>query len=274
MPRPMPSSSPEPQRLTSLEAMLAFATSITSMLVLAPILYRALGLAAMAVTQVVCIAGPTLAIALAQGRSARAAAALLGICGARGAAWLGAALLGLSFWFVNLLTVAPIADRYLGGKELVRSMDESILNSGAPMWVTVVVIAGFPGVCEELLMRGAVARAFSARAGTAGAVIASALLFGFMHLHPAQMLTTAAFGLVLGYTAMVSGSVLPAILVHVMNNAVVLLVAGEISPGLTATLRGHPLGFGLGAGFISICGLLLVFRGREPGIATPRTEPS
>jgi membrane protease YdiL (CAAX protease family) len=269
----MPSSSPEPHRLTSVEALLAVATSITSMLVLAPILYRTLGLAAMAVTQVACIAGPALAIALAQGRSLRAAAALLGVRRASATAWLGAALLGVSFWFVNLVTVAPIADRYLGGKELVRSLDESILNTGAPMWVTVVVIAGFPGVCEEVLMRGAVARAFSGRVGTAGAVIASALLFGLMHLHPAQMLTTAAFGLVLGYTALVSGSLLPAILVHVLNNAVVLLVAGEISPGVTATLRNHPLGFALGAGFLSIFGLLLVFRGRDPGIPAPRTGP-
>ncbi|HUH05607.1 MAG TPA: type II CAAX endopeptidase family protein [Kofleriaceae bacterium] len=270
----MPSPAPESQQLTPLEAMLAFATSITSILVLAPMLYRTLGLAAMAVTQVVCIAGPALAIALAQGRSLRAAAALLGIRRASAPAWLGAALLGISFWFVNLVTVAPIADRYLGGKELVRSLDESILNTGTPMWVTIVIIAGFPGVCEELLMRGAVARAFSGRVGTAGAVIASALLFGLMHLHPAQMLTTAAFGLVLGYTALVSGSVLPAILVHVMNNAVVLLVAGEISPSATAALRSHPVGFGIGAGFLSICGVLVVLLGRQPERADPRTKPS
>lgn len=254
--------------------MLAFSTSLISMLVLAPILYRWLGLAAMAITQLVCIAGPAVAIALARDSSLRSAAALLGVRRASLPAWVGATLLGVSFWYVNLLTVAPIADRYLGGRQLVRTLDESILNSGAPLWVTIVVIAGFPGVCEEILMRGAVARAFAGRLGTARAVIASALLFGLMHLHPAQMLTTAAFGLVLGYASLASGSVLPAILIHVLNNAMVLVVAGEISPGFTATLRSSPLEWGLSAGITSSFGCLLLFLGRQPSGPAPNTGPS
>jgi membrane protease YdiL (CAAX protease family) len=199
---------------------------------------------------------------------------MLGVRRASPWSWLGAALLGCSFWYVNLLTFAPIANRYLGGRELVRTMDESILNSGAPMWLTIVVIAGFPGVCEELLLRGGIARAFEKRWGPTVAIIGSSLLFGFMHLHPAQMLTTAAFGVVLGYATLSSGSVLPAMLIHILNNALVLVVAGEISPPFTETLRASPLMWGAISGFLCVCGSLLLFRGRFRRSVNPIPEPS
>ncbi len=59
--------------------------------------------------------------------------------------------------------------------------------------------------------------------GSAAAIFAPALLFGVLHLDLAQGLTAFACGVFLGWLAERSGSILPGMLLHLVNNALAFL---------------------------------------------------
>ncbi|MGN0666047.1 MAG: lysostaphin resistance A-like protein [Huintestinicola sp.] len=78
-----------------------------------------------------------------------------------------------------------------------------------------VVIAA---VTEELLLRGVVLKLLSPVSKTF-ALIASSLLFGIIHGNFNQMFNGFIIGLVLGYIALKSGSIIPSIICHMVCNA-------------------------------------------------------
>ncbi len=261
------------RQLPPFEALLAYTLALASLIIVAPTMYGWLGLSAMIVVQLVCIAGPAAIAAGVRSDSIAGAAALLGIRRPRARAMLGAMLVGSSFWYLNLLFVAPLADRYLHGRDLVRSLDQSLLAGGLPLWLIIAIVSVLPALCEELLMRGALCRALRPRLGSFGAVLLSALLFGVTHLHPAHMATTAAFGLALGAAAVTTDSVLPGMLMHFLNNALVLIVGAEVIPSLTESLHTFPLMWGAISGFLSVCGGLLIWSGRRGALSPPAERP-
>ena len=56
------------------------------------------------------------------------------------------------------------------------------------------------------------------------AIVISALIFGVIHLNPVQIVFGALYGLLLGWLAWRTGSLLPSIVVHVANNTTVMLM--------------------------------------------------
>jgi membrane protease YdiL (CAAX protease family) len=100
------------------------------------------------------------------------------------------------------------------------------------MLVAYAVVAG---VCEEVACRGLLARALAARYRTWVGVAGSAIAFSLLHMSLPRALPTFALGLVLGWLALASGSVWPAVAAHVANNAMVLVIAsGALAPLATA----------------------------------------
>lgn len=97
-------------------------------------------------------------------------------------------------------------------------------------------VAGIAGMAlmapwvEELLFRGAILPALS-RGGASPwrGIVLSALVFGLIHVNPAQVLAAFLIGLALGWTAVCTRSLWPAIMAHVANNAlsVTEILAGK-----------------------------------------------
>lgn len=90
----------------------------------------------------------------------------------------------------------------------------------AAMLIYAVIIAP---ITEELLFRGLILRTFQ-RTGRTFAIVASSMLFALIHGNFIQSIPTFFIGLVLGYVTMRCGSVLPAILIHLVNNGYVMLL--------------------------------------------------
>jgi sodium transport system permease protein len=137
-------------------------------------------------------------------------AALILACGA----WLAAIELGT---LQNM--IFPFPD------ELLKQFTEFFksLNS-MPLSQVLIYIAILPGICEELLCRGFLLNCFLPRFGKAGAVVVVAVAFGILHLDPYRFLSTSFLGLILGFIAVESGSVFPAMLAHATNNALSYIV--------------------------------------------------
>ena len=113
-----------------------------------------------------------------------------------------------------------------------------------PLGVATIALLG--PVAEELCFRGAVIGGML-RQGCRPwmAVVVSALLFGLIHMNPAQVPFAAAMGLMLGVLYLRTGSLLLPILVHVVNNSLSVLqirFMGDAARSFTLTgWMGTPL---------------------------------
>ena len=75
-----------------------------------------------------------------------------------------------------------------------------------------------PAVLEECLFRGAVLRFYTARCGGLCAVLISAVLFSLSHFSGEDFLSYFISGLILGFTAYVTGSLAAVTALHLINN--------------------------------------------------------
>ncbi len=113
----------------------------------------------------------------------------------------------------------------------------SSLIEGAPsIWLVLGVFALAPAICEELAFRGFILSGFRHLGHRWGAIVASSLFFGAAHGILQQSMTAFAVGLVIGYIAVQTGSLLPGIAFHLCYNSVSLVMALKI-PELVDT---HP----------------------------------
>jgi membrane protease YdiL (CAAX protease family) len=246
--------------ITPIAALSAFGLAGVLMIALAP-LARALGGWGIALVQLVAIAAP--AVGLAALRS-KAPARALGLRLPRARALVGAALVGISFWYLNLALIVPINEALAGDDASVRRLAEMLAEPALPLWATLVVLALLPAICEELLFRGALARAFWPALGLAGAIGAQAALFSLFHLSPARLLPTLCFGIVLGAVALWAGSTLASGLTHALNNGVAITLAST-APGARVLheLETHSVATIALAAAATAGGLWLVLAARE-----------
>ncbi|MCM1083364.1 MAG: ABC transporter permease subunit [Clostridium sp.] len=82
------------------------------------------------------------------------------------------------------------------------------------------IVALAPAICEELMFRGYVLGSMTAKYKTGSAIIVSAVVFGLYHMSASKFLTTTMLGALLCYIAVQSGSILPGMLMHFINNAI------------------------------------------------------
>ena len=100
---------------------------------------------------------------------------------------------------------------------------------GANFWVLLLLIAVVPAVCEELAFRGFILSGFRHLGHKRRAILYSALLFGVAHGILQQSLIASLVGVVLGYVAVQSGSIVPCMVFHLCHNALAI-VNSRITP--------------------------------------------
>lgn len=142
----------------------------------------------------------------------------------------GGIILGLSLWplILQLLLLQ------LGGPKanLERFQELVGLVTAAqqvPLDVLLMVVV-VPALVEEMFFRGYLFSALRAHSGPFVTIVASAVLFGFFHLITQgfgfqRLLPSTLMGLVLGWVAWQSGSVIPGMLLHGLHNALLQIVS-------------------------------------------------
>ena len=129
---------------------------------------------------------------------------------------LGAALLGFGFACGQMAFEMHSAIGPLG-----RVPQGTSTTVNVPV-LLVAVVSLMPALGEEMLYRGLLLWAFERRAGKRVAVVLSAILFAAVHVPPLDVSMLAglvAFGVLVGYLTLLSGSLLPAMACHACNNA-------------------------------------------------------
>jgi ABC-2 type transport system permease protein/sodium transport system permease protein len=156
----------------------------------------------------------------------------------RRAGWLGTAaalLLGLSLWpFISELVLAlrEFGFTSLSPEHLKRSQEVTQQLRRLPPESVVLALAVIPAVLEELFFRGYLFSALLKGRMRPGVVVfATAALFALFHLFlpgavAVERLPVAfLLGLVLGWVAWRTGSVVPGILLHAAHNATLVLLS-------------------------------------------------
>jgi sodium transport system permease protein len=146
-----------------------------------------------------------------------------------------AVALGCSAW---LFAGGAVARLLPPPESLTRAMERFIQLGDQPMplWVVWLVLGVTPGICEELFFRGLVFSGLR-RLGAWPAVLGSALLFALAHASIYRLMPTFVLGVVLGVLRWRSGSVVPGVVMHAVNNGLIGTLAQR--PDLAAWFGLH-----------------------------------
>jgi membrane protease YdiL (CAAX protease family) len=120
--------------------------------------------------------------------------------------------------------------------------DVFTLASPAAFAVVTAAVTVGPALGEELFFRGFVLRAFRADMPAGVAVALSSVLFGVLHMNALQGAGAACIGAYLGFVALATGSLWPAVCAHGLNNLLTSVIA-RLDPGGvgSAAEEGHSL---------------------------------
>jgi sodium transport system permease protein len=190
--------------------------------------------------------------------------------GARAAA--GGLLTGAGLFILGAAATLAVRGTHLSpaARELAARIMELLLDR--PWWLSGLLIALLPAICEELFFRGWMLAAFAgerpSRRRAVAAVLLQAAAFAAFHLLPERMPQTFLLGAVLGWMTLATGSLLPAVLAHLAHNAVPLVLVAlateghgrRLAAGDTTTLPGWLVP---AAAVAALVGLALVWAARR-----------
>jgi ABC-2 type transport system permease protein/sodium transport system permease protein len=205
-------------------------------------------------------------------------------------AFVAAAILGVSLWpFAHEIVVRQHEHGWFVLDPAKLQRVQSVLNEFrqiSPAWI-VFCMAVVPAVCEELFFRGFLLASLRTHQTRRMAIFTSAIIFGAFHVIVTdgflfeRFLPTTFLGLILGWLAVQTASVLPGMVLHAVHNGLLLLVAyyqPEISArGWAIEEATHlPWSWLLAAATTTAVGILLAFSAKprhHSASAQTRTSP-
>jgi membrane protease YdiL (CAAX protease family) len=166
-------------------------------------------------------------------------------------------VLVLSQTLDSVTRLLGLADR--GSLVLFR---QALERTRGPDLLAAVLVLGFgAGIAEEVFFRGYMQSRLREHWPVPAAVVVTSLAFAVLHLSAVHAVVALALGLYLGFVAEVSGSTLPPIVCHVVNNVVFTL---QTALGFSVLDRdANLLATALGPVLVALCVLWL--RRASPG---------
>jgi len=117
---------------------------------------------------------------------------------------------------VNL--VMPIPPEWLSNAELLQPLGHT------PLWGQLLMLAVLPGICEEVAFRGVLLYGLRKSLRPAALAVTVGVVFALFHFLIFRLPTTAALGILLAAVTLLTGSLLPAICWHIINNSLAVLL--------------------------------------------------
>jgi sodium transport system permease protein len=124
-------------------------------------------------------------------------------------------------WFgVVIAEIYPISPNMLAGLEGLEKMFDA-----APRGWMLLAMAAVPAVFEELAFRGFMLSGLKSETKDWTAIFITAAFFGITHGILQQSLNAGMIGVLLGYVAVRTNSIIPTMIIHFMHNGLVILLA-------------------------------------------------
>jgi sodium transport system permease protein len=207
--------------LSPAEAMTLFSVTVLLLFFVATPLQKSDLVRGLLLTQWLVLLGVTLIFLRTQNVDLRTA---LGLTRPRVGSIAAAVLMGVSAWLLVSGLVELTLARLFPIHEIADDMRRTLMSAPRSLPFDLFLIAASPAICEELLFRGAILTGLRRGLGPWGAAIACGLLFGLFHLSPVKILPTAILGVILSWLVIASGSIVPAMIFHFLNNAAAVVL--------------------------------------------------
>jgi len=197
---------------------------------------------------------------------------------------IAAILIGVSAW-VPAQEINVLQARLVGVPSAVvenfKIMEEAV--SALSLWEAILLLALVPAVCEELFFRGLILSGLSTSARKWTAIITSAVIFGVFHFILFKMPVTVGLGVVMALLCWNAGSIVPAMLAHLLHNGLSAYTAlypqwrSALGIGDAETITRLPLPVIGGGLLLFVVGLVLARASRDVASAPDAStvpEPS
>ncbi|MHB9131202.1 MAG: ABC transporter permease subunit [Armatimonadota bacterium] len=106
-------------------------------------------------------------------------------------------------------------------------LDAEVMGSlmRMPLWLQLTALAALPGICEEIAFRGLLLYGLRKSLRPVALALVIGAIFGLFHFLLFRFVPTALLGAMLATVVLLTGSIFPAILWHMLNNGLALYAA-------------------------------------------------
>ncbi len=190
--------------------------------------------------------------------------------------WAGV-LLGVPAGILTVLGVFQLVDTVVPvPTEMMESLGQAMTPEAIPIWQLLIFVALIPGITEELTFRGVVLYGLRRRFGAVGLALMVGLIFGIFHFSLFRIPTTATLGVILTAVTLLTGSIFPAMVWHILNNALAVLASRDMLPGIDAEWLSEGVGWGWSVGgllaLLVAFAIIWRFRTPYPEVGPPRVR--
>ncbi len=136
-----------------------------------------------------------------------------------GASWSDAPVILLGVMLVTAASIVLEPLLTLFPEKYLEELNQMIGRGG---WAILTTVVAAP-LLEEIFFRGLLLESLSRRWSASASVVASAALFGFVHLNPPQAVNAFVMAVIMGYLYLMTRSLVPVIAIHAINNGLAYL---------------------------------------------------
>lgn len=123
-------------------------------------------------------------------------------------------------WFLAYLNMQiPLPEALVEIERQQTELIEGFLTSDFNIALALFHVAMVPAICEEILYRGFVLNLLRRTKAIWTTILITGIIFGFYHLRLSQVIPLSVIGIFLGWITIKSGSLIPAMIAHFVNNA-------------------------------------------------------
>lgn len=153
----------------------------------------------------------------------------------------------------GIMTLASLANQIIAaiiiyimglfsGSQAETTLPASVVQTqGNPLWLDILIyfyVCLLGPVLEELIFRGVLLEGLR-KYGNLFGIIMSSILFGLMHQNFSQCIPAVCMGLVMATMAVKSGSLMPSIFVHILNNSLSAILMVMLNSQSTADIASY-----------------------------------
>ncbi len=138
--------------------------------------------------------------------------------------WLAVLLLVPSTLLTGIFIVGLSSVFLPFPEEMLEKFASQLIPEDFPMWQILLMLALTPGIVEEMAFRGLLLHGLHRRLRPLALILVVGLIFGLFHQALFRIIPTAYLGMVLTAVAVLTGSILPCMLLHAGNNAFAFLL--------------------------------------------------
>jgi sodium transport system permease protein len=138
-----------------------------------------------------------------------------------------AVVLGAPAGYILGIGLAGLVNTYLFPvpQNVLEAFGDVLLGDAIPLWQLLLFLSIMPGILEELAFRGVLLHGLRKTVGPVGICLIVGAVFGLFHVSLFRLIPTAYLGALFAAVVLLTGSIFPVMIWHIVNNAIAVVPA-------------------------------------------------